>query len=75
MQYKVVPFDPVSKRTAGSAAAAAELEQLIAEHTAQGWDYVRLETISAIMPGTSGCFGLGAEPPSNIFYGMAVFRR
>lgn len=75
MQYKVVPFDPVSRRLANSAVVAAELEQLIEQHAADGWHYVGLESISAIMPGTSGCFGMGAEPPSNIFYGLAVFRR
>ena len=74
MQYIVVPFDPVSKRAANSDAVASDLQRLIAHHAAQGWEYVRLETISAIMPGTAGCFGFGAESPSNVFYGMVVFR-
>jgi hypothetical protein len=74
MQYTVVPFDPVSKRAANSGVVADDLQNLIAQYASQGWEYVRLETISAIMPGTSGCFGIGAEPPSNIFYGMVVFR-
>ena len=73
-QYKVVPFDPVSKRAANSAAVASDLESLISQYTSQGWEYVRLETINALMPGTAGCFGLGAEPATNVFYGMAVFR-
>ncbi len=54
---------------------AAELESLIDSYAREGWEYVRLETISAVMPGTGGCFGFGAQPPSNIFFGMAVFRR
>jgi hypothetical protein len=74
MQYMVVPFDPVSKRAANSTVVASELEGIISQYATQGWEYVRLETISATMPGTSGCFGIGAEPPSNIFYGMIVFR-
>ena len=74
MQYIVIPFDPVTKRAANSSAVADELQSLNAQYVSQGWEYVRLETISAIMPGTAGCFGMGAEPPSNVFYGMVVFK-
>jgi hypothetical protein len=75
VEYQVVAFDPVSNRAAGSTQVAAELESLIDSYAREGWEYVRLETISAVMPGTGGCFGFGAQPPSNIFFGMAVFRR
>ena len=75
MEYRVVPFDPVNQRSASSATVSADLQALIGKMVADGWDYVRLETISAVMPGTSGCFGIGAQSASNIFFGMAVFKR
>ena len=75
MEYKVVPFDPVNIRTASSADAANQLQQLITSMANDGWNYLRLEAISATMPGTSGCFGIGAQPSSSVFFGMAVFER
>lgn len=75
MEYKVVPFDPVNSRTASSDDAARQLEQLITRMANDGWKYLRMEVISATMPGTSGCFGIGAQPPSSVFFGMVVFER
>lgn len=75
MEYRVVPFDPVNTRLASSVDAARQLQDLIDSMVADGWNYLRLEAISATMPGTSGCFGFGAEPPSSVFFGLAVFQR
>ena len=66
MEYKVIPFDPVNSRTDSSADAANQLQQLITSMVTDGWKYLRLEAISATMPGTSGCFGIGAQPPSSV---------
>jgi hypothetical protein len=75
MQYQVVPFVANVGNTQGAAAAAGQLQQLIAHFTSQGWDYVRLESVETVIAGSSGCFGIGATPPVTTVFTMAVFRR
>ena len=74
MKYKVLPFDPVSRRVASSADVARQLENLIAKQASEGWEFVRLETISAILPERTGFLGFFREGRSEAFYGVAVFR-
>jgi len=74
MKYKVLPFDPVSKRAASSADVAKQLENMITKQASEGWEFVRLETISAILPERPGFFGFFREGRSEAFYGVAVFR-
>lgn len=74
MQYKVVPFVASISSTGDSTQAAAQLEQLISSSAESGWDYVRLESVETFVAGTSGCFGLGAQPARMVSYTMAVFR-
>lgn len=88
-QYRVVPF--VAKIVAGetSDVVAKQLADLINNFGSQGWNYLRLEEVTTIIyhpavpgrPGSSGCFGLGAVPPTpgipatqeSAIYYMAVF--
>jgi len=60
-------------------AAAEQLEEMINHFASQGWDYVRLESVSTIVtnPGNAGCAGFGAVPATSaetIVY-MVVFRK
>jgi len=76
MDYKVVPFTATldqKKETAG--VVAGQLQRLIAKHTADGWAYVRLESVSTYVQPDAGCFGFGAKPGYMASYQMAVFQK
>jgi hypothetical protein len=75
MQYIVVPFDPGTVRDSAAPAAAAKLQALITAQAAQGWEFVELSNYSTIVPGSPGCFGMGAEPAFPKTVSMAVFRK
>ena len=75
MTYKVMPFTASITQQEGSANAAAQLEQLIAQMAASGYEYVRLESIPTFVAGTNGCFGLGATPPTTRSISVVVFRQ
>ena len=66
-QYRVVPFKGDIRAGEDFSGATEQLQQLINAHAEQGWDYVRLETLAAIVttsavPGRNGCVGFGAVP-------------
>lgn len=67
MEYTVVPFTANITRGQGAAAAAGQLSEMINDFAQQGWQYVRLESVSTIIttPANAGCFGLGATPASH----------
>jgi len=71
--YKVVPFIAAVQNTQGAAAAAQQLEALIANWTELGWKYVRMEQVETYIAGNSGCFGFGAEPGRVVAFSMVVF--
>lgn len=76
MEYKVVPFTATldqKKETTG--VIASQLENLIKRYTGQGWEYVRLESVSTYVQPDPGCFGLGAKPGHMSAYQMVVFRK
>jgi len=75
IDYKVVPFVASIGSLDGSQQAADQLEQLIRHYTANGWEYVRLESVATFVAGEKGCFGFGATPGRMTSYSMAVFRR
>jgi hypothetical protein len=75
MQYVAVGFDPPVSRDGTSAAAASALENLIAQHTAEGWEFVGVQNHSTIVPGSSGCFGFGATNPYPQTISIVVFRQ
>lgn len=75
MQFHVIPFAATIGVNEGAAAAAGQLQSLIAQQGAEGWEYVRLEQLTTHVAGTDGCFGIGAVPPSMRTVSLAVFRR
>lgn len=75
MQYKVVSFDPGATSKDAVTYAASQLESLIGEAAANGWEFVELSNYSTIVPGTLGCFGFGATAPYPKTISMAVFKR
>ena len=74
MHYRAVGFDPPASRDGTAGAAAAALESLIASHAASGWEFVGVQNHSTVVPGSSGCFGLGATAPYPQTLSIVVFR-
>jgi hypothetical protein len=85
VQYQVVPFTAGLKSGETSNVAAGQLERLINEQAAAGWNYARLESIATtvvtpMVPGNNGCLGLGAVPGrperrDSVEINVAVFER
>lgn len=74
MQYKVVPFEP-SAAGGQTDSIAGALEALIAEAARNGWEFVAVENHSTVVPGDSGCFGIGASQPYPKTFSLVVFRK
>lgn len=76
MEYKVVPFTAtLNQQKETTSAVADQLEILIKRLDAQGWEYVRLESVSTYVQPDSGCFGLGGKPGYMASYQMIVLRK
>lgn len=76
MEYKVVPFVATldqKKETIG--VVANQLEKLIERYTNDGWNYIRLESVSTYVQPDPGCFGIGAKPGHMSSYQMVVFSK
>ena len=74
-RYKAVPFVARIESTEDVGAAASQLERLINKYAAEGWKYVRVESVEINQAGDAGCFGIGATPGAVIRYDMVVFER
>ena len=62
MNYKVIPFVPsLDHKNRSGEAAAVQLSNVINKHAEEGWEYVRLESVTSWVAPESGCFGLGTK--------------
>jgi len=76
MEYKVVPFTAtLDQKKETTRVVAEQLEKLITQFTNQGWEYIRLESVSTYVQADPGCFGLGAKPGYMASYQMVVFSK
>ena len=75
MNYKVVPFTAKITQKDTTANVAEQLQNLINEYAAQGWEYVRLESVDTQVTPDSGCFGFGAKPGYSTSFKMVVFKQ
>jgi len=75
MEYKVLPFNASLKRSDSADNAARQLQQLIDEQRAEGYEYVRLEEITTNVAGTNGCLGIGAKPAFMVTVSVAIFKK
>lgn len=77
MEYKVVPFvATANQQNMSSNIIAQQLENLILVQSAQGWKYVRLESVSTYIQPIEGCFGIGRQKPGYMTsYQVAVFTK
>ena len=75
MEYKVIPFvASIDSKKENSTHVAEQLEEIIKHHSNQGWDYVRLESVSTFVQPESGCFGPG-KPGYETSRQMVVFSK
>lgn len=76
MEYKVVPIFPVQKKNEDAKALAQNFEIMIQNYNAQGWQYIRTESLKVWVDGNSGCFGIvGATPGYYAERQMLVFKK
>jgi len=73
VEYKAVGFDPATSRANSAGGAASDLQTLIASHASEGWEFLGLQNHSTVVPGSAGCFGLGATSPYDVTISIAVF--
>jgi hypothetical protein len=74
MDYKVIPFEPaMAGGDCGTVASA--LEGLVRREATGGWEYVGMENHSTVVPGDSGCFGIGATSAYPKTFSLVVFRK
>lgn len=76
MEYKVVPFvASIDPKKGTSNHVADQLESLITAYQGNGWNYVRLESVTTYVQPELGCFGLGAKPGYTTTNQMVVFSK
>ncbi|KPH11905.1 hypothetical protein [Chryseobacterium sp. ERMR1:04] len=76
MEYKVIPFVATANhQNMNSSNIAQQLEDLIAAQTNQGWNYVRLESVSTYVQPITGCFGTETQKGYMTSYQMIVFSK
>ena len=75
MTYKVVPFNAAVSNTQDGSHVVSQIEGIIASHASDGWEYVGVHQLQTFKAGSSGCFGLGAQPPTTITTEFIVFRK
>lgn len=75
MEYLALPFVASRTRDGDASAVAEQLRQLINAKAAEGWSYMRLESVSTYVAGSNGCFGIGAQPGHMTNTQIAVFKR
>jgi len=75
MQYLAVPFNPPASRDSTATAAAADLNALIARHASDGWEFLGMDNHSTVVPGSAGCFGIGATHPYPVTVSIVVFKK
>lgn len=72
-EYKVVPFTAVINNVKGEKTVSKQLQTIIDQYAADGWEYLQLESVPTIY-NDSGCFGIGAKSTSS-FNHMVVFKK
>ena len=76
MEYKVVPFVAVINQSKGSLdQVAQQLEELIQSYSSEGWEYLRLESVTTFVQPDSGCFGIGGKSAYETSKQMIIFSK
>lgn len=75
MQYRVIPFTAQVSQKDSNAVVAKQLESLINAGAAEGWQFLRMETVETNVAPSSGCFGIGGNAGFKVFVRLLIFQR
>lgn len=78
MTYKIVPIVAHLQKNQTQQDLGRMFEETINKYAADGWQYVRTETLKTLVEGSKGCLGLGLIGASPNFYmemHMIVFEK
>jgi hypothetical protein len=75
MPYKVVSFKASIANSGTAGDVAPQVQAIIDEHDAAGWQFMNFGNVDTVIAGTSGCFGLGATAATNTSVLVLVFRK
>lgn len=75
MEYKVVPINPIQREKETEVHVAQEFEAMIKKYNAEGWEYLRTESLKIWVNGDNGCFGFGGKPGYYSEKQMVVFKK
>ncbi len=75
MEYKVLPFVASIDKNGTSENVANQLENLINTQAHQGWQYLRVESVTTFVQPEKGCFGIGAQPGFTTARQLVVFSK
>lgn len=75
MEYKVLPFNANLNQKDASQVAVNQLQSLIDNELANGFEFVSMGSIETSVAPTSGCLGIGAKPGYNTSVAVAVFKK
>ena len=76
MEYKVLPIVVnVDPKTGTSAEVADQFQKLLNKMLAQGWTYLRLESVTTFVKPDNGCAGLGGKSGYMTSRQIAIFTK
>lgn len=73
--FKAIPFTASISRNDTSKKVADQIQALIDEHSKEGWEYLRLESVETNIEPTTGCFGFGAQPGYTTSFKVIIFEK
>ena len=75
MDYKVVPFNANLKQDEAANVAVNQLQRLIDQELADGYEFVSMGSIETSVAPTNGCLGIGAKPGYSTSIAVAIFKK
>ena len=75
MEFIAVPFTANITRKDTSATVAKQVQSIIDHYVANGWEYMRMESVETSVAPTKGCFGIGAQPSFTTSFQVLIFRK
>jgi hypothetical protein len=75
MEYKAIAINPVQKDQTNDKQVAQDFEDLLQKYNAEGWQYIRTESLKTWVNPVGGCFGLGEKPGYYSEKQMVIFKK
>lgn len=73
--FKAIPFTASITRNDNASKVAEQIQALIDQHSIEGWEYVRLESVETHIAPENGCFGIGAQPGFTTSFKVIIFEK